>query len=82
MPGKNGIQVARQLHEAESQVRILVLSAYDNGPHIRGMFEAGVSGYLTKDEVPEVLVQAIRGIMRGSNRWVSESVAAKIFFDD
>ena len=78
MPGKNGIQVARELHEDDSHVRILVLSAYDNGPHIRGMFEAGVAGYLTKDEVPEVLVKAIRGIMRGSKRWVSDRVAAKL----
>jgi len=78
MPGMNGNQVAAELRETGSQVRILVLSAYDDKQYIMGMLESGVAGYLTKEEVPEILVTAVRGIAHGEKGWVSQRVASQI----
>jgi two-component system invasion response regulator UvrY len=78
MPNLNGIQVARQLAASDSQVRILVLSAHDDRAHIFGMLEAGVAGYLTKDEGPEALVNAVRGVYQGKDGWLSQRVSNKI----
>lgn len=78
MPGMNGNQVAAELRERGSQVRILVLSAYDDKQYIMGMLESGVAGYLTKEEVPEVLETAVRGIAHGKTGWVSQRVASQI----
>lgn len=78
MPGMNGNQVAAELRERGSLVRILVLSAYDDKQYIIGMLESGVAGYLTKEEVPEILVTAVRGIAHGNKGWVSQRVASQI----
>jgi two-component system response regulator DegU len=78
MPGMNGNQVAAKLRETGSQVGILVLSAYDDKQYIMGMLDSGVAGYLTKEEVPEILVNAVRGIAHGQRGWVSQRVASQI----
>ena len=74
MPRMNGHQVAQQLRERNSHVRVLALSAYDDRHYIEGMLESGAAGYLTKDEVPEVLVEALRGVARGEDGWFSKRV--------
>jgi DNA-binding NarL/FixJ family response regulator len=78
MPRLNGIQVARELSTRESHVRILVLSAHDDRAHILGMLDAGVAGYLTKDEASDVLVKAVRRVAEGKDGWLSQRVAKKI----
>jgi DNA-binding NarL/FixJ family response regulator len=78
MPHLNGNEVALRLREKGSKVRILALSAHDDRHYIMGMFKSGAAGYLTKDDVPEVLVKAIRGIARGEEGWVSKRVAIKL----
>lgn len=78
MPKLNGMQVAKQIQNQDLPVQILVLSAYDDTEYINGMLESGVAGYLTKDEVPTLLYQAIRGVARGEFGWVSQRVSARI----
>ncbi|HEX2980965.1 MAG TPA: response regulator transcription factor [Anaerolineaceae bacterium] len=78
MPSINGIDVAIELQKLGSPVRILVLSAYEDKQYILGLLENGVSGYLTKDEVPEVIIDAVRGVSQGEEGWVSPRVAAQM----
>lgn len=78
MPKLNGMQVARKIQDEDLAVQILVLSAYDDTEYINGMLESGVAGYLTKDEVPTLLYQAIRGVARGEFGWVSQRVSERI----
>jgi DNA-binding NarL/FixJ family response regulator len=78
MPRLNGIQVASHLQKRRSPVQILVLSAYEDRQHILGMLIGGVSGYLTKEEVPETLVKAVRGVAVGEKGWVSQRLADKL----
>lgn len=78
MPKLNGRRVAQHIREDELPVKVLVLSAYDDNQYILGMLESGVAGYLTKDEVPELLVKAVHGVARGEEGWVSTRVADRI----
>ncbi len=78
MPDLKGVEVARQLQAAGSPVRILALSAYDDAEYIRGLLATGASGYLIKEEVPDTIVEAVRGVARGEQGWVSRQVAAKL----
>jgi DNA-binding NarL/FixJ family response regulator len=64
MPLMNGIEVARRLKEEGSPVRILVLSAYNDRQYVHKMMESGVAGYLTKEEAPDKIVRAVRGLAR------------------
>jgi DNA-binding NarL/FixJ family response regulator len=78
MPGMDGIEVARRLREANIDVRILILSAYDDREYIRALLDIGVSGYLVKGEAPGKIVEAIRGIAKGQRGWVSPQVRKKL----
>ncbi len=79
MPGLNGIEVARRLHDSEDgDTKILVLSAYDDQEYIREVLENGASGYIIKGEAPKWIVEAVRGVARGEKGWVSPRVAQKI----
>jgi DNA-binding NarL/FixJ family response regulator len=78
MPKIRGVEVAKQLRAKGSQVRILVLSAYDDKQYILELLSNGASGYLTKEEAPEVIVEAVRGVARGEEGWVSRRVGAHI----
>jgi DNA-binding NarL/FixJ family response regulator len=53
-------------------------SACDDQHYIQGMLQSGAAGYITKDEVPELLLDAVEGIVQGEEGWVSKRVAKKI----
>jgi DNA-binding NarL/FixJ family response regulator len=78
LPDINGIEVVKKIVEAGISVRILGLSTYDDSVYISQLIALGASGYLLKEEVPEAIVEAIRGVARGETGWVSRKVAAKL----
>ena len=78
MPGMNGLEVARRLQAAKSPVRVLALSAHDDWQYIKGLLENGAAGYITKEEAPEIIIDAIRGVVRGEHDWVSRRAAKQI----
>ena len=78
MPVMDGIEVAHQRREMGIEVRILILSAYDDREYIRSLLDAGVSGYLVKGEAPGKIVEAVRGVAQGQKGWVSPQVRKKL----
>ncbi|MGE5073271.1 MAG: response regulator [Anaerolineae bacterium] len=74
----SGIDVIRKLNEEQINVRILGLSSYDDREFISQLLALGASGYLLKDEIPEQIIEAVRGVARGETGWVSRKVAAKL----
>ena len=78
MPVMDGVEVARWMQITSSPVRILVLSAYDDCQYILEMLNMGAYGYLIKDEAPEVIVDAVRGIANGEKGWISRKAALRV----
>lgn len=78
MPLLSGVDVARKLYSEKSPVHILALSAYDDKQYIRESLANGAAGYLTKDEMPEVIVDAIHSVARGERGWFSQRAAAQL----
>lgn len=78
MPGMNGSEVAIRLKQAGSSVKILALSAHEDKQYIQELLANGASGYLVKDEAPETIIEAVRGVARGEQGWVSRKIAAKM----
>ena len=78
MPRMNGLAVAKQLTDKNATVKILALSAYDDRQYVLGMLDQGAAGYMIKDEVPEMLVQAIRHIAVVNQPWLSKRVERMI----
>ncbi len=65
MPLLNGLEATRQLRQQCPDVRVLVLSMYDNEEYIRQALEAGAMGYLLKDATTSELIGAIHSVYRG-----------------
>jgi DNA-binding NarL/FixJ family response regulator len=76
LPDMNGVDIIKKAYKMGSNARILGLSSYNDREFISQLLTYGASGYLLKDEVPEEIVQAVRGVAHGEVGWVSRKVAA------
>ncbi|MGW5259970.1 response regulator [Microbispora sp. NPDC004025] len=65
MPRMTGIQAAREISRLAPQVRILILSMYDNEQYFFEALKAGASGYVLKSVADQDLLDACRAAMRG-----------------
>jgi DNA-binding NarL/FixJ family response regulator len=77
MPGATFVETVERLRETHPSVKILVLSVHPEDQWAVRALRAGASGYLTKDQSPEQLVNAIRRVARGG-RYVSETLADQL----
>jgi len=77
MPKVTGVEATRRIRQNFPEVRILILTAYDDAPYIRALLQAGADGYLLKTAPAAELVRAIREVYRGEAA-LSPSVAAKV----
>jgi DNA-binding NarL/FixJ family response regulator len=77
MPGTDGVTAIRQLAERGVPARVLVLTTYDTDSDVLPAIEAGATGYLLKDAMPEELIRAVRSAARGE-AVLSPSVATKL----
>jgi DNA-binding NarL/FixJ family response regulator len=78
MPGVNGIQATRQIHEKFPAVHILALTTYDADEWVFDAIRAGASGYLLKGTPRAGLIKAIEGTATGQT-YVDPAVAGKLF---
>lgn len=77
MPGLNGVEATRQIRTKHPDVKVLVLTTYDDDEWVFDAVKAGASGYLLKDTPRDELVKAIRGTVTGKT-YVDPSVAGKV----
>ena len=69
MPEMSGVEVAQHLQEQSHPVRLLALSSYDDQEYVQGLLDGGASGYLTKENAPELIVEAVQAVAKGEVRW-------------
>jgi two-component system, NarL family, invasion response regulator UvrY len=74
LPGQNGIDLLPCFKRTYPSLFVLVCSTYVGPHYVQEAFEAGATGYLTKDRLPEELVEAIRQVAQGQ-RYVSPTSA-------
>ncbi|QFZ18832.1 response regulator [Saccharothrix syringae] len=65
MPRLTGLQAARELSRLQPDLRILILTMYDNEQYFFEALKAGASGYVLKSVADRDLVAACRACMRG-----------------
>jgi two-component system, NarL family, response regulator NreC len=78
MPGLSGIEAARQITARRPGIRILCLSMHRERQYLKAALEAGASGYVLKDDAPEVLIAAIRCVAGGGTYLCPEMAAAAV----
>jgi DNA-binding NarL/FixJ family response regulator len=77
MRNLNGLEATRQIKKSFPQMKVLVLTVYDNEEMIFQILKAGASGYLVKDSAMTELVSAIRAIQQGDS-YLSPSISRKV----
>ncbi len=65
MKEQGGIAVARRIRSSYPDIKVVLLTTYDDESLLREAMEAGVHGYLLKSVSHETLPDAIRAVMRG-----------------
>ncbi len=67
MPRMTGLQAARELSRRRPELRLLMLSMYDNEQFLFEALKAGASGYVLKSGADDDIVDACRAAMRGQS---------------
>jgi DNA-binding NarL/FixJ family response regulator len=65
MKGQNGIDIARRVRRTHPNVKIIILTTYDDESYLHQALEAGVHGYLLKSVSHETLPDSVRSVMAG-----------------
>jgi DNA-binding NarL/FixJ family response regulator len=77
MPGQNGIEITQRLKREYPEIKVILLSTYDDEEFLFGALRAGAEGYLLKSASNEVLASSIRQVGRGE-RLLSPALVGKV----
>jgi two-component system response regulator NreC len=65
MPELNGLHATREILQAHSDAKVLVLTVHDDESYLRQFLRAGASGYVVKKAADTELTAAIRCVCKG-----------------
>ncbi len=77
MTGMGGLEAIRRLTTKHKEVCVLALSAHEDISHPLRALQAGAMGYLSKRSAPEVLIDAIRAVIKGQ-RYIDAQIAQRL----
>ncbi len=77
LPEMPGWQVATEVQKLDFKTNIVALSAFTEDEEIYSMLQAGVKGYVLKDEALDTVEQAVRNVAQG-DEWYSMQVMRKV----
>jgi len=76
MPGVNGLEVTRQIHQRFPETAIVVLSMHSNEAYVLEALRNGAAGYVLKETGITDLVRAVREALAG-RRYLSPPLSAR-----
>jgi DNA-binding NarL/FixJ family response regulator len=77
MPDLDGIAATREVVAASPQVKVVILTTFEQDDYIFGALNAGASGFLLKRTSPEELIAAIHTVAAGDSL-LSPSVTRRV----
>jgi DNA-binding NarL/FixJ family response regulator len=77
MPGMNGIQAAWELKKYWPEIKILMLTVFEDDEKIFGAIKAGANGYLLKKDSPQKILDAVEDVYKGESP-MNGMIAAKV----
>ncbi len=78
MPVMDGIEVLDHLQKHGTNVRILIISAYNDKEIVSEVLARGAWAYYVKDDAPTMIVEAVRQAARGDGRAANPRPNAKL----
>ncbi len=80
MPGRNGIEVLKDIKELKPSLPVLILSMYPEDQFALRAIKAGASGYLTKKSASRDIRTAIREVYQG-RKYISPELAQQMAYE-
>ena len=80
LPGLDGIEAARRIHDLCPDTHILMLSMHASPEHVYQALRAGASGYILKESAGGEVVAAVRAV-HGGRRFLSEKISPRALDD-
>jgi DNA-binding NarL/FixJ family response regulator len=80
MPGMDGVEATWRLRERWPEVRVIILTTFDDEEYVFEGLRAGALGYLLKDVSGEELADAVRTVAAGG-ALIEPSVARKVLVE-
>lgn len=77
MPGRNGLEVLKQIKDEELKIPVLMFSLHPEEQVAVRALKLGAAGYLAKDTVDEELVKAVNLILTG-RKYITPSLAEQL----
>lgn len=77
LPGMSGLELVKHLHAVQPKLPILVVSRHDEALYAERAIRAGARGYIMKLEADEVIVKAVRHVLRGGV-YVSDEIKERM----
>lgn len=77
MPEMNGLEAARMIRTRWPQIKLLILTTFNDDQYAMEALKIGASGYMLKDAEPEALIRSIRSCLSGGIS-LQDDVAAKV----
>ncbi|MEX1329420.1 MAG: response regulator transcription factor [Desulfobacterales bacterium] len=81
LPDKSGFELAREIRSMLPKIRIMIVSMYTKVDYIVKAFQAGATGYMTKESATDSLLQGIKQVLNGEyflDGAVSNAVVEKL----
>jgi DNA-binding NarL/FixJ family response regulator len=79
MPGKNGIQMIRELKQTLPETRFIIISMHSEADYIVEAFRAGASGYLIKESAASNLIRGLDAVARGE-LFLDDALSQEVVF--
>ncbi len=76
MPVMDGITATQEVVERYKEIKVIMLTVFDDDDKIFSAIKAGAMGYLLKEESPEKIIESIKSVYEGGAP-MSASIAAK-----
>ena len=73
MPGLNGLEATRIIHNILPDTKVLLLTLHSSSELVRSAFRVGARGYVLKSDAEHELVRALN-VLAGDGTYVSPSV--------
>ena len=77
MPVMDGVQAASEIHKNQADIRIMMLTTFDDDSYVHDALEGGAVGYLLKNMPSDDLINSIRAVNNGTLQ-ISPSVASQL----
>ena len=77
MPGMNGIQAVWEIKKEFPEIKILMLTVFEDEEKIFGALKAGANGYLLKKDSPAKILDSIEAVYNGESP-MNGMIASKV----